>query len=251
MTGTALPTRRTHRAMTLMELITVLGLMAVLAALLFPALFSARESARAANCLSNLKQLGSAWAMYTQDYDEMAPGGAFARFASTAPGATIDGHRYSPLWVLRQYTRDERVFVCPTTEGWNFSTNNPALDTHRPRVGSYATNYELVQKTDAAVSMPAAMILFCDSYNPWQDCPYNCEANCLDGCHSFIWDRIGRGCYQGDCTKPTDWHHSGVQVCFADGHAKHKKLGNIRYSEWILDLLEADPHFSQPISRDW
>lgn len=58
------------KGFTLIELLVVIAIIAILAAILFPVFAQARESARKAQCQSNLKQIGTAWAMYAQDYDE-------------------------------------------------------------------------------------------------------------------------------------------------------------------------------------
>src|SRR5438105_1882554 len=70
-----------RRAFTLIELLVVIAIIAVLAAILFPVFAKAREAARAASCKSNLKQIGTAAAMYSQDYDEMGVHGS--RVAAT------------------------------------------------------------------------------------------------------------------------------------------------------------------------
>ena len=57
-------------AFTLIELLVVIAVVAILAAILFPVFAQAREKARQASCMSNLKQTGVASQLYMQDYDE-------------------------------------------------------------------------------------------------------------------------------------------------------------------------------------
>lgn len=61
------PAYPAHRAFTLIELLVVIAIIAILAAILFPVFAQAREAARKASCLSNLKQLGTAARMYMDD----------------------------------------------------------------------------------------------------------------------------------------------------------------------------------------
>ena len=60
-----------ERAFTLIELLVVIAIIAILAAILFPVFAQAREKARSTACISNQKQIGTALAMYRQDYDQV------------------------------------------------------------------------------------------------------------------------------------------------------------------------------------
>src|SRR5579883_1463235 len=61
------------RAFTLIELLVVIAIIAILAAILFPVFAQAREKARAITCVSDEKQIGLAFMLYVQDYDETFP----------------------------------------------------------------------------------------------------------------------------------------------------------------------------------
>ncbi len=65
--------RGNRNAFTLIELLVVIAIIAILAAILFPVFAQAREKARQASCLSNLKQIGLGFEQYKQDYDGTYP----------------------------------------------------------------------------------------------------------------------------------------------------------------------------------
>src|SRR5437867_12307273 len=77
-------------AFTLIELLVVIAVIAILAAILFPVFAQAREKARQAGCLSNLRQIGTATMLYVQDYDETYPHQLALSIPGTVFGTDFD-----------------------------------------------------------------------------------------------------------------------------------------------------------------
>ena len=145
---TSRPRQKTH-AFTLVELLTVIGIIAVLAAILFPVFATARAKARQTVCVSNLRQVGMAFRMYSQDYDDLLP---FALDASdmtvttmwaASPTACYDAIKqmktagqvlhwhHQPLpngpfvpGVLDTYLKSRDVWRCPADTGFDYLDNN-------------------------------------------------------------------------------------------------------------------------------
>lgn len=195
----------TRRGFTLIELLVVIAIIAILAAILFPVFAKAREKARQASCLSNVKQLGLAFMQYAQDYDESLPVGQEVSWSATVGQSGFFGNGVMP------YVKNSQIFVCPSMPTVNLGTWR--------NIGYLPTSYGYNKMLDtgramAAFQNPAQTVIMMDARNAWLDSV------------GAIYDRVGDGDYGG----PTLFHNDGCNVGYLDGHAKWAKVGGLTYS---------------------
>jgi prepilin-type N-terminal cleavage/methylation domain-containing protein/prepilin-type processing-associated H-X9-DG protein len=198
-----------QRGFTLIELLVVIAIIAILAAILFPVFAKAREKARQAVCLSNMKQLALAVMSYVQDYNETFP----QTYIENPPGIWImafpdflvfGGTRCRTL--LDPYIKNADIWFCPNAvkvPWWVNSYPKPTL------LASYGYNGILGCTSNpkgdagtrklATIDNPSGTALAADSQPGIYDCRYMYLA---------------------------EWRHSeGANVAWCDGHSKWYKRG--------------------------
>jgi len=215
-----------HRGFTLIELLVVIAIIAILAAILFPVFARAREAARATACKSNLKQLGNAVLMYSQDYDENLPFNPYN--AAQTPRYPTNGQQLlntddygiaSDL--IFPYIKNREVFGCPSsnkaTTGANWKYEHDY---------SWNTNVFYVNAASplANLQKPAEVLFTCDAAweylqsNTWTE---NCGSGYPTGPNG--WGGNGAGRFKS--------RHSGMlNVLWGDGHVTATKISRLKYS---------------------
>jgi prepilin-type N-terminal cleavage/methylation domain-containing protein len=128
---------RDFPAFTLIELLVVIAIIAILTALLLPALSGARYRAKIVSCLSQIRQINHGIATYTGDFNDYYPDGAWGRqdpatigWIETGPGFTVAEGDFDYRPTLRRYfgTQLNKIMKCPLASGyWLPSPTNNVL----------------------------------------------------------------------------------------------------------------------------
>ena len=127
-------------AFTLVEILVVVGIIGLLAAILFPVFNMVRRRSYGATCISNLKQLGVAVNLYTQDYDGLFPRGGDPTDLNTPLWhEAADGvyeqqvNELAPLtFVVRPYLKGAKVWRCPADTGFDVDDLSDQILDARP-----------------------------------------------------------------------------------------------------------------------
>jgi prepilin-type N-terminal cleavage/methylation domain-containing protein/prepilin-type processing-associated H-X9-DG protein len=208
-------------AFTLIELLVVIAIIAILAALLLPALSRAKSHGQAVRCLSNFKQLDYSWLMYADDHHgTMVPDIFDGNFSlpRSLPGSWVLGNAQvdaSPTTItgglLFPYNRAMAVYHCPTdSSSFNGHPGLPRL--RNCQLDAFLNGFfgalwspNFPNKTKIGdLLRPVSIFTFLDA----------CEW-AIDDAGFFV-----RPDHDPSyASYPTDRHNLGATIAFADGHA--------------------------------